>query len=438
MLSYYTRLAWKSLWRAPVLTLLMILALALGIGAFMTTYTVYYLMSGDPIPHKSDQLYAVQLDNWDPNSPPTESPKDVQPQLTYRDANALLDADTPARQQVMMYGSHRIVQPAEETAAPFQEMVRATTHGFFSMFDVPMRYGSPWGQAEDEAGARVVVLNEALNEQLFGGENSVGETLTLNDQPYRIVGVTQAWSPSPRFYHADVGAFEDAEAVFMPFSHAVDQVMMPSGNTNCWKPLEGEGIEAFLRSECVWVQFWAELPTREDAAAYLDYLNGYTEGQKALGRFPRPTNNYISDVMAWMDVNEVVSRDNRVLVRLAGLFLLVCVLNTIGLLLAKFLAKRPEIALRRAMGASRRAVFSQNMLEVAMIGVLGGLAGFVMAWGGLRLVERLYRGYERLVQLDLQLLIIAIAVAVLASMAAGFYPVWRTARLAPAGFLKTQ
>ena len=42
--------------RTPVLTALMVLALGLGIGAFMTTFTVYYLMSGDPIPHKSDVL----------------------------------------------------------------------------------------------------------------------------------------------------------------------------------------------------------------------------------------------------------------------------------------------------------------------------------------------------------------------------------------------
>ena len=89
MFSYYLRLALASLRRTPVLSALMVLALGLGIGAFMTTFTVYYLMSGDPIPHKSDVLFAVQLDNWDPNDDPTESAKDVQPQLTYRDFVAL-------------------------------------------------------------------------------------------------------------------------------------------------------------------------------------------------------------------------------------------------------------------------------------------------------------------------------------------------------------
>ena len=92
MFSYYLSLALASMRRTPVLTSLMVLALGLGIGAFMTTFTVYYLMSGDPIPHKSDVLFAVQLDNWDPNSPPTESAEDVQPQLTCaitRETNAI-------------------------------------------------------------------------------------------------------------------------------------------------------------------------------------------------------------------------------------------------------------------------------------------------------------------------------------------------------------
>ena len=77
MLAYYLKLALKSLRRNPVLSSLMVLALGLGIGACVTTLTVYYLMSGNPIPHKSEVLYAVQLDSWDPNDEPTEGAEDV-------------------------------------------------------------------------------------------------------------------------------------------------------------------------------------------------------------------------------------------------------------------------------------------------------------------------------------------------------------------------
>ena len=134
---------------------------------------------------------------------------------------------------------------------------------------------------------------------------------------------------------------------------------------------------------------------------------------------------------------EVVRDDNRVLIRLSFLFLLVCVLNTVGLLMAKFMGKSNEVALRRAMGASRRDVFQQNLVEVGLIGVLGGLAGTGLAWLGLRAVENLYRGYEHLVSLDATMLLTAIAVATGFAILAGMYPVWRVSRLAPSRLLKT-
>lgn len=441
MFNYYLRLAWASIRRTPVLSALMVLALGLGIGAFMTTFTVYYLMSGNPIPHKSDQLYAVQLDNWDPNEPPTESPQDVQPQLTYRDGTALMRADTPALRQVHMYGTGAIVVPADDSP-PFDESVRGTWFTFFEMFDVPFLYGQPWTLDDDESRASVAVIGRELNDKLFNGENSVGRSIQLDDNLYQVVGVIDDWQPVPRFYHADgtYRALADTEQVFVPMNRAIDAQMGPRGNTNCWKaPDESLPLfEAFKQSECVFTQFWAELENPEQAAAYKDYLDNYVRGQKELGRFERPLNTFISDVMEWMDINEIVRDDNRVLVRLSFLFLLVCVLNTVGLLMAKFMGKGGEVALRRAMGASRRQVFQQNLVEVGLIGVLGGIAGTGLAWLGLRAVENLYRGYQHLVHLDATMLLTAIGVATAFAILAGMYPVWRVSRLAPAGLLKTQ
>ena len=247
------------------------LALGLGIGAFMTTFTVYYLMSGNPIPHKSDVLFSVQLDNWDPNEPPTESARDVQPQLTYRDGTALMLAETPARRQVHMYGTGAIVVPEDETP-PFDESVRATWYTFFEMFDVPFLYGQSWTRNDDEARASVVVIGRELNDRLFDGENSVGRSIQLDDAHYQVVGVIDDWQPMPRFYHADWSrAFEDAEQLYMPMNRAIDAQFGPRGNTNCWKaPDENLPLfEAFLQSECVFTQFWAELETPEQAAALL-------------------------------------------------------------------------------------------------------------------------------------------------------------------------
>ena len=440
MFSYYVRLAIRSMRRTPVLTALMVVALGLGIGAFMTTFTVYYLMSGDPIPHKSDRLYAVQLDNWDPNNPPTESAEDVQPQLTWQDGQNLLRADAPALRQVHMYSTGAIIVP-EGVEPPFDENVRATTYAFFDMFDVPFRYGGPWDQRMDEERASIAVIGRELNDRLFDGENSVGRRIRLDDDFFEIVGVLDDWQPTPRFYHVDAGyAFSDTEQVFIPLYRAIDEPMGPRGNTNCWAPLNEDlpVIQAFLESECVWTQFWAELESPQQAAAYKDFLDNYVREQKTLGRFERPLNTFLSDVNEWMEVSGVVGNDNRVQLRLSFLFLLVCVLNTVGLLMAKFLGKGGEVALRRAMGASRGAVFVQNLVEVGVVGALGGLTGIGIAWLGLQAVGNLYRGYQHLVTLDPLLLTVAVGLSVLAAIVAGLYPVWRVARLQPAGLLKTQ
>lgn len=440
MFSYYLLLAWNSLKRTPILSSLMVLALGLGIGAFMTTFTVYYLMSGDPIPHKSDVLYAVQLDNWDPNNPPTESAEDVEPQLTFQDGQNLLKSNTPAIRQAHMYASYAIIVP-DGDLPPFGERIRATNQAFFEMFDVPFIHGGPWSTNDDQDRASKVVIGRDLNDRVFNGENSIGKSIRLDGSLFEIVGVIDDWQPTPRFYHADFSrAFEDTEQVFMPMLRALEKPMPPSGNTNCWKPMDESlpVIQAFLQSECVWTQFWAEIETPKQAEEYKDFLDNYVREQKEFGRFERPLNTFLSPVMKFMDIQGVVSRDNRVLVRLSFLFLLVCVLNTVGLLMAKFLGKSGEVALRRAMGASRQDVFKQNLVEVALIGALGGLIGVGLAWLGLQAVGNLYRGYQHLVHLDGAMLMAAVGLSVLAAIAAGLYPVWRVSRLAPAGLLKTQ
>ena len=71
--------------------------------------------------------------------------------------------------------------------------------------------------------------------------------------------------------------------------------------------------------------------------------------------------NRLSNVMQWLESQEVVADDAQMMMAMSFMFLLVCLLNTVGLLLAKFLGKAPEIGLRQALGASK-ATFLANIL----------------------------------------------------------------------------
>jgi putative ABC transport system permease protein len=126
------------------------------------------------------------------------------------------------------------------------------------------------------------------------------------------------------------------------------------------------------------------------------------------------------------------------LLGLSFLFLLVCVLSTVALLLTKFIGKKTDVSLRRALGASRRAIFGQQLVEVAVIGLSGGIVGLALCWFGLQGIDYLYDAPPGLVRLDWVMVMTAVGVSVLSGMIAGLYPAWRVCQIPPAAQLKTQ
>lgn len=435
MLLYYLRLSALSYRRNPVLSSLMVLAVAIGIGAYMIVFTLNYFMGGNPIPHKSAQLFHVQLDTGDPNNA-----SDPPEQLTYLDATALIAAGEAFRQTASSrFGG--IVEPANPELRPFAIQGRGAFADFFPMFDVPFLYGSGWDSAADDNLQQVIVLSREMNERLFGGADSVGENLLLEGHNFRVVGVLDDWAPLPKFYDLNNDQFGPGEDMYIPWNHIVGLELPRNGNTNCWKAIDGNGLQAFLNSECVWIQYWVELRDRNEEAAYLDFLNGYVNEQKQLGRIERPLNNNLFDVEEWLIEQEVLPDETRILSVLAMMLLAVCLLNTIGLLLTKFLGKSGEIGVRQALGAHKGSLFIQHVIEAGFIGLIGGILGIGVASLGLEGVKRLLG--EDLMQTDwihLNTTVAAITVllAIAATIIAGLYPIWRACNVNPAMHLKTQ
>lgn len=439
MFRYYLKLGLLSIRANPALSALMVAAIAIGIGACMSIVTVRHVMSGNPIAHKNDVLYHVQLDNWNPDEP-YEEPNEPPEQVTYLDATALHQAGRALRQTIS-FKSDRVIQPDGDNARPFQQEVRATTADFFAMFDVPFAYGSGWDAVADQTEERVVVLSAEMNRRLYGGENSVGRMVTMNKEPYRVVGVLDEWLPIPTFYDLNNNPYQGPEQIFLPFSLAISGEWGSSGNNSCWKPSENGSYEAYLASECIWIQMWVELASAADRDTYLQFLNDYVEEQKSLGRFPRELNNRLSTPAEWLVNREVVDDTVNVLLSLAVLFLIVCLLNTIGLLLAKVIRRTSDISLRRALGASKSALFTQYIVEAGMIGVAGGLAGIGMTWLGLRGLENVFSEYDfiaYLVTMDWSMVFGAVLLAIVSALAAALYPTWRACSLSPASTLRIQ
>ncbi len=432
MFGYYLDLALRSLKRNKALTALMVLAIALGIGASMTTLTVLHVLSGDPLPGKSARLYYPQLDPRDMDG---YQPHDDPPaQVTWTDGMNLLHAKR-ANRQALMTGGAVPIEPAESAIEPFFQDARYTTNGFFQMFDVPLQYGRPWTDADDEGHARVAVISRKLNQKLFQGRDSTGQTLRVDGRAFRIVGVLDSWRLTPHFYDINSGSYAEDEGVFLPLTTAYELKLGRSGSTDCWG--NGSDPDHMDTAPCVWLQFWVQLDSPARAAAYKQFLVHYSQEQKALGRFQRPPNVRLHDVMGWLDYNKVVPGDVRLQTWLALGFLLVCLVNTVGLMLAKFLRRSGELGVRRALGASRRELFMQLLVESGVIGLTGGVAGLLLAVAGLWLVRRQPSDYAALAHLDLPMLLATFLLAVGTTLLAGLLPAWRACQIAPALQLKS-
>lgn len=440
MFSYYVQLAVRSFRRRIVLTILMTLSIGLGIGATITTTGLLRLLSRDPVPENSSRLYIPTLDprGFTPDTVAGTRPT----QLTLIDASALWAANKSSR-QVMMTGGRVVLSTPDGALRPLSADARYTTAGFFSLFHAPLRFGGGWGAEDDGSASRVAVISSELNDRAFGGQNSVGRVIHVGDADFRIVGVLGDWQVSPHFYDLSSGAYAAKEMIFVPFSTAQSAKLRFQGNPECW----GSGIEAMAqadwlatlwggRADCAWIQYWVELRDAQQRDAYHRLLEAYASEQVRSGRFPRQESVGLFGLMEWLDVQNVVPRAVRLQVAIALSFLLVCLVNTVSLMLTKFLATSQSVGVRRALGATARAIFAQYLVEAAIVGIAGGILGAAFSVAGLALVRLQPLEYAAQVHVDVSLLVASMVLSVAAATAAGLVPAWLVCRVSPSRALR--
>jgi putative ABC transport system permease protein len=437
MLGYYFDLALRSLKRNKLLTALMVVAIGFGVAASMITYSVFRAVSGNPIPDKSAQLFTPQIDSWGPQQSFNGDGEPPQA-LDYTDAMALIRAHA-AKRQTLIYPVQLSVLPGGQRSLPIKADGYAVYGAFFPMFEVPFRFGSGWNATQDSNRAAMVVLGEEFNKKLFGGADSVGREITLDGHEYRVVGVTRHWNPQPRFFDLfGSDGFERPADFYIPFTRALDLQIGTTGNNSCRGKLTINDWQDYLQSNCVWITPWVELETAAEVSRYRNFLEGYSADQQKAGRFDWPPNVRLRDVTQWMAYMHVVPPESRISLMVSLGFFVICLVNTVGLLLAKFMRRAGEIGVRRALGASRREIYTQFFIEAGTIGGVGGLLGLLLTAVGVSGVGLLFRpDIARLAHVDLSLVALTLAVAIVATVIAAFYPTWRAAHVQPAWHLRS-
>jgi putative ABC transport system permease protein len=449
MLKYNIKLAWLSILQRPWLTLLMVLAIGIGVGIFMTAMTVVYQGNKTDLPHKSDRLFLMQLDSRSPSAEPISHFNDMV-DMTYRDALNLYQLDRENISTTFTWLTDQIVNLDSKSVKPYRGYSLVTTRSFFSIFDVPFLFGEPWSEEQERTSAPVIVLTKARNDYLFGGANSIGKQLRIDNHIVTVVGVIDNWNVRYRFYDRTFmqGLSDDA---YLPYKFSIANDLARNARFECWDStnmdFQDRNTAQLVASECGWVTFWAELKDASDVQAYKSSIDQYVEQQRTLGRFPRENNNMLTsldDVMAFVHNNNV---DNKFYFIIGALFMAACVFSAVGVILAKFARKRKEVSVRRALGAKRKVLILQYITEIGLIGLIGGMVGVFVSLGALHLMKlKTFHAsgfyvhisdLDTLFRFDWPMFLVAIFVAISSAILVGIIPILQVCNVQISRYLTT-
>lgn len=434
MIRHYLWLAFRSLRRNPALAALAVLILAIGIAASMASLTLLHVRSADPMPGHSQRLYVPGFDN----SLPENNNSDVGPRLTmtWTDADALLRAGQ-GRRRTALYGVAMTVQPARADLPAFFEDGMAATADFFPMFQAPFARGGAWSADDDAQGRDVIVLTDGFARKLFGDADPMGRTVSLQDRAYRVVGVLAPWRPVPRLWRLAGGSpISAVESYLIPLRNAIGRELANNGWTSCSGQRE-PGYANFLAAECNWLDYWVELAP-EDLAAYRASLEAHVADQKKRGRMQRADRAWLATLAERAERFGVVGEDTKLQAGLSLAFLAACLINVVGLLAARFANRAGEVGVRRALGATRRQVMAQFLVEAGVVGAAGAALGLLLTWGALALIGQRSEDMATIARLDAPMLALAVGLSLAGALLAGLWPTWRASRVRPAMQLKSQ
>jgi predicted permease len=402
--STYRQLLRKLL-RSPLFTLVSIGTLALGIGANAAIFSVVTGVLLRPLPFEEpDTLVGV----WHTAPGLGFDKVNQSPALhfTYRELNQVFE-------QVGMWDNDQV--SVTGLAEPERVESMYVTDGTLSLLRVKPKLGRIFSAEDDAPGtAPTVILGEAYWQKRFGADPEVlGRTLTVNGKPREIVGVL---SKELRFlrYQPDL---------FLPFQF--DPAEVHVGNFSY------QGI-ARLKPGVGIAEANADV-SRMIPLAVEKFPRGLTLQMLQEARFGANVVPLKEDVVG--DVGKVLW----VLLGTVGLVLLIACANVANLFLVRTDARQRELALRTALGADRKRLSKELLLESVTLGLLGGAAGLGLAHGGLRLLiaigpESLPRLNE--IGIDATVLSFTFAVSIASGLFFGIFPLIKYGRANLASALK--
>ncbi|MGC2639146.1 MAG: ABC transporter permease [Acidobacteriaceae bacterium] len=410
-----TRYALRQLGRSPWFTATAILMLALGICATSTAMSWIEGTMLNPVPGARDtgRLVSVMRGTW--NVSPT-------PPFSYPDYRDLREAN---RTFSGMLGYHHEWATITEGERPERIYAAEVSANYFDVLGIRPVLGR-FFRPDEEAqlgGVPLVVLGYSLWQTRFGGDpRVVGKSIEIQHQPFTVIGV------APEGFVGCMPAVR--EEIWAPLAPsrtpgANDAGVLDRGNT--WLNVVGRlrpGVSRRAATEDLAANM------RRLVAQYPgEHLGANTITLDPLWRSPFGGNGYFAASLP-------------ILLAFAALVLLLTCANVATLMLVRFVARARDLAIRQSLGAGRRVLMRQMVLEGLLVSLGGsGLALLLTVWTSRMLGRFVPRSAQPIAvsgTVDVRVGLVILAIAVVCGMLCGAIPAWRSSQVAPAELLKQE
>jgi putative ABC transport system permease protein len=392
------RFGLRMLMKRPGFTAVAVITLALGIGANTAIFSVINGVLLNPLPFdESDRLVAV----W-------ETRRDYSRGSVAYPNFADWRAENRVFEQVAAYRNDTYTLTGEAEPTILQAVIASPD--LFPLLREGPQLGRTFLPEEEKAGSRVVVLGHGAWQKHFGADpNIAGRRITLSGKDFTVTGVMPPGFNFPvRPDPVDVWV---SSAVSAEKESEDDTPMTEQRGFHAWN------VIARLKSGA----------TLEQAQADLDHIMGGLRD-----RYPGEVGGYNASMRPYL--NNLVGDVRPALLVLfgaVGFVLLIACANVANLLLARAVSRQQEMAVRSALGAGWGRIVRQMLTESALLAVLGGAAGLLLATWGIDLVktispEELPRVQE--VALDGRVLGFTALISLLTGVMFGLVPALRAAR----------
>jgi len=397
------KFAVRQLGKSPGFTCVVVLTLALGIGANAAVFSVVNAVLLRPLPfdHPQNLVAIGEYDTREKADPGTDINS-----ISYLDYLDLRDQNR-VFERIAVYTNQGVSTLTDGNGA-LHIQGESVSADLFPLLGVQPILGRTFLPNEDNPGKHVVILSHAFWQRRFGADrNIVGKPITLNGQQFEVIGVMP-----PRFTFP-IGAV--APELWISMSSLRES---KDGSPPMTEQRDNDFFECIARMK----------PNTSLQQAQAN-INSIT----ARWRQQYPDSKLHTGGKVIPQISAMIGSTHSALLMLcamAGCVLLVACVNVANLLLARSLSRNREMSIRAALGAGRWRISKQLLAESTLLGALGGLAGLVLAIWGVDALKVFLPSIPRIDEISAAPLVLVVtAIASLGvGIISGLLPAWRASR----------